>query len=233
MGTFRRLIDVDPGDLFESRYFLVLGDVDHIGTTIEDRNLVPHAIYGKRIISVQDSDVLAWTIVETNGEFSVLTAGTGQTTDFLTYAHPVNGSQPLFLFEDVIGNEFISIDPYALSATPYDGQTNYKGILGFVLPAELADSDAEHIDLATLFQGDDFYLNTDPTISSFVVASDAAARDILLGDVNQDGIVDFLDISPFIGLLSTGGFLEEADCNQDGAVDFQDISPFIVILASN
>ena len=233
VGTFRRLIDVDPGDLFESRYFLVLGDVDHIETAIEDRNLVPHAIYGKRIISMQDSDVLAWSIVETNGEFSVLTAGTGQPTDFLTYAHPVNGSQPLFLFEDVNGNEFISIDPYALSDTPYDGQTNYKGVLGFVLPVELADGDAEHIDLATLFQGDDFYLNNDPTISSFVLAGDTAVQEILLGDVNQDGIVNFLDISPFIGLLSAGSFLEEADCNQDGLMNFQDIAPFITILAGN
>ena len=182
---------------------------------------------------MQDSDVLAWSIVETNGEFSVLTAGTGQPTDFLTYAHPVNGSQPLFLFEDVNGNEFISIDPYALSTTPYDGQTNYKGVLGFVLPVELADGDADHIDLATLFQGDDFYLNTDPTISSFVLAGDTAVQKILLGDVNQDGIVNFLDISPFIGLLSAGSFLEEADCNQDGLMNFQDIAPFITILAGN
>ena len=177
--------------------------------------------------------MLAWNIVETNGEFSVLTAGTGQPTDFLTYAHPVNGSRPLFLFEDVNGNEFISIDPYALSDTPYDFQTNYQGILGFVLPAVLADIDADHIDLATLFQGDDFYLNTDPTISSFVLAGDAAVQEILLGDVNRDGIVNFQDISPFIGLLSAGSFLEEADCNQDGVVDFQDIASFITILAGN
>ncbi len=234
VGTFRRQIDVDPGDLFESRYFLVLGDVDHFETTIADRDLVSNATYDKRIISVQDSDVLAWEIVEANGEFSVLAAGTGQPADFLTYAHPVNGSQPLFLFEDVNGNEFISIDPYALSATPYDGQTNYKGILGFVLPAELlGDSDADHIDLTTLFQGDDFYLNTDPTISSFVLAGDAAVPKILLGDVNQDGFVDFFDISSLIGLLSTGSFLEEADVNQDGIVNFSDIAPFIATLTAN
>ena len=34
VGTFRRVVDVDPGDLFESRYFLVLGDVDRIESTI-------------------------------------------------------------------------------------------------------------------------------------------------------------------------------------------------------
>ncbi len=54
---------------------------------------------------------------------------------------------------------------------------------------------------------------------------------VILGDVNQDGAVSFLDISPFIGLLSANGFLEEADVNQDGAVNFLDISPFIDLLS--
>lgn len=56
---------------------------------------------------------------------------------------------------------------------------------------------------------------------------------LLLGDVNQNGAVDFLDISPFIGLLSAGSFLEEADVNQDDVVNFLDISPFIGILSGN
>ena len=58
------------------------------------------------------------------------------------------------------------------------------------------------------------------------------ASSILLGDVNLDGVVDFLDISPFIVLLSTQAFQLEADINEDGTVDFLDISPFIVILST-
>ena len=53
-----------------------------------------------------------------------------------------------------------------------------------------------------------------------------------LGDVNQDGVVNFLDIAPFITILTTGGFLAEADTNQDGVVNFLDISPFITLLSS-
>ena len=53
----------------------------------------------------------------------------------------------------------------------------------------------------------------------------------VLGDVNQDGDVDFLDISPFIAILSGGGFLGQADINQDGMVDFSDIGPFIALLS--
>ena len=53
----------------------------------------------------------------------------------------------------------------------------------------------------------------------------------LLGDANLDGIVNFLDISPFITLLSQGTFLGQADTNQDGVVNFLDISPFILLLS--
>ena len=48
----------------------------------------------------------------------------------------------------------------------------------------------------------------------------------------MDGAVDFLDIAPFITLLSTGEFQAEADTNEDGVVDFLDIAPFIVLLSS-
>ena len=59
-----------------------------------------------------------------------------------------------------------------------------------------------------------------------------AATDCLLGDVNQDSIVNFLDISPFIGVLSSGGdFQCEADINEDNVVSFLDIAPFIGVLS--
>ena len=54
----------------------------------------------------------------------------------------------------------------------------------------------------------------------------------IFGDVNQDGTVDFLDITPFISLLSTGGFQVEADINQSGEVNFLDVAPFIGILSA-
>ena len=53
------------------------------------------------------------------------------------------------------------------------------------------------------------------------------------GDVNQDGKVNFLDISPFIQVLSSGEYQIEADVNQSGEVNFLDISPFIQVLSSN
>ena len=54
----------------------------------------------------------------------------------------------------------------------------------------------------------------------------------LLGDVNRDDQVTFLDIAPFITLIRTMTFQAEADTNLDGEVDFRDISPFVRILVS-
>ena len=56
---------------------------------------------------------------------------------------------------------------------------------------------------------------------------------VLLGDANLDGVVNFLDISSFIAILSSGDYRGQADTNQDGVVSFLDISPFIGLLSSN
>jgi hypothetical protein len=55
---------------------------------------------------------------------------------------------------------------------------------------------------------------------------------VLLGDANINGVVNFLDVAPFIGILSNGDFLAQADCNQDGEVNFLDIASFIDILSA-
>ena len=57
------------------------------------------------------------------------------------------------------------------------------------------------------------------------------APNVLLGDVDLSGTVDFLDIAPFIAVLSSNDFQAEADCDESGTVDFLDISPFITILS--
>jgi len=62
---------------------------------------------------------------------------------------------------------------------------------------------------------------------TFAVTS---APTVLLGDVDQNGVVDFSDIPSFIARLSSGTYQVEADVNEDGFVDFTDISHFIAIL---
>ncbi len=49
----------------------------------------------------------------------------------------------------------------------------------------------------------------------------------LLGDVNLDGVVNGLDVDPFVGLVTTGTFQPEGDMNGDGAVNGLDVAPFV------
>lgn len=70
--------------------------------------------------------------------------------------------------------------------------------------------------------GDQYWLVTSLSLTS-----------VLLGDVNLDGVVDFLDITPFISVLFSGRLQAEADIDQNGNVDLQDISPFIAILSGS
>ena len=54
---------------------------------------------------------------------------------------------------------------------------------------------------------------------------------IILGDVNGDGVVNLLDVAPFVDAISTGTFVPEADINQDGVVNLLDVNPFIDLLS--
>ena len=77
--------------------------------------------------------------------------------------------------------------------------------------------------------GDVFILNKRDGIIRRLVSLEP---EVMLGDVNRDGVVNFSDISPFIALLAATEFQEEADTNGDGTVDFADIGPFISLLST-
>ena len=53
---------------------------------------------------------------------------------------------------------------------------------------------------------------------------------VLLGDLNLDGIVDLLDVNPLIQVICCGSFQAEGDINCDGVVDLLDVDPFVQIL---
>ena len=55
----------------------------------------------------------------------------------------------------------------------------------------------------------------------------SCAAEFVCGDINGDGVVNLLDVGPFVDLLSNGGFQPEADINGDGSVDLLDVGPFV------
>ncbi len=49
----------------------------------------------------------------------------------------------------------------------------------------------------------------------------------ILGDINCDGVVDLLDVQPFVQLLQGGEFSDKADFDMDGAVTLLDVPLFV------
>lgn len=67
---------------------------------------------------------------------------------------------------------------------------------------------------------------TMPNTSFFSIVQAASAS--LAGDVNADGLVNALDIAPFVNYLVSGAPAPtEADCNGDGLVNALDIAVFV------
>ena len=63
--------------------------------------------------------------------------------------------------------------------------------------------------------------------AAFEMTLDVAT--IIKGDVNRDGVVDLLDVGPFVDAI-TGMFVPEADINMDGVVNLLDVGLFVDIL---
>lgn len=57
--------------------------------------------------------------------------------------------------------------------------------------------------------------------------------DFIIGDVNGDGVVNLLDVAPFVTAVSNGDYIPAADTNQDGAINLLDVDPFVGLLAGN
>lgn len=133
-----------------------------------------------------------------------------------------------------------TIDPWVLPNDAFGPNTTTPDLSAVV--QEIVDQDLWEAgnSMAFIFQNDPMDTSERIAVSYDGNPAEAALLVIdytppvsptLLGDVNLDGVVNFLDISPFIALLSAGDFQAEADIDQNEAVDFLDISPFIAILS--
>ncbi|MEM9411194.1 MAG: endonuclease [Planctomycetota bacterium] len=54
----------------------------------------------------------------------------------------------------------------------------------------------------------------------------------LLGDINRDGMINLLDVNPFVLAISGEIYIDEADINQDGVVNLVDVQPFVELLSN-
>ena len=70
---------------------------------------------------------------------------------------------------------------------------------------------------------------TDQQFLNSPMFSDPFAQ-FLLGDVNQDGVVDLIDVPAFIDRLLSGLYQGEADLNGDFVVNLLDVAPLVELL---
>lgn len=103
-----------------------------------------------------------------------------------------------------------------------DGDPN-----GEVIRLELTDEEkAALVDFMKTLT--DHRLLTDPKFSNpFEDPS------IIIGDLNGDGNINALDISPFVDVLISGDYVFEADIDLDGLVNLLDVDRFIDLLLGN
>ena len=85
----------------------------------------------------------------------------------------------------------------------------------------------EHVDVIGVFVDDDGEVEPDVVLST---SETPLFVGVLVGDVNCDGIVNLLDVGPFVEVLTNGKFNAKADINGDGQVNLLDVGPFVELL---
>lgn len=154
------------------------------------------------------------------------TRGQGDTQGFsVTGGYAYRGSIPElqghYFFADFVTNRLWSFKFNGDSQVDFDG-TNFTDFTDW---SERGSSISNVSSFGEDSNGDLIVVSLDGLVFRLSSAN-------LLGDVTLDGAVDFLDIGPFIALLSANAFQDEADINLDGDVDFLDIGPFIELLSA-
>ncbi len=117
-----------------------------------------------------------------------------------------------------------------------DNSSFWPGQLDYVIYSDSVLELGNHYLLYTPEMSDPqslgFQANDSLASDHLVFVSDfKAANQVLHGDVNLDGLINLLDVDPFVELLSNGSFQAEADINKDGAVNLLDVDGFVLLLA--
>lgn len=140
------------------------------------------------------------------------------------------------------------VDGSAGSVPGYDfAQTDARGSLhvhqAFTLTVDAAVAEGIYLWSLELTMADlkpslpVYFLHETPGILAPVTSLDEAVAwtvehldllDTLLGDVNDDRLVNGLDVDPFVNVLLSSRFDVAADMNGDGAVNGLDVDPFVV-----
>ncbi len=179
-------------------------------------------------------------VLSFSGDGSTLTAGTylgNINFGEFTVAADLDSFGQLVLCQNV---EMSSTSPPRTRLFKFDPglTTLLAGPITMAQPASSVDATVDHLNnLLVLIAG-----TGDTTPGAFSSDPEGAYRAyydlqdppaFILGDVNRDGVVNLLDVQPFVALLTSGQFQLEADINGDGLVNLLDVNGFIDLLTGN
>jgi len=162
--------------------------------------------------------------------FDIAVMGDFETADVLSFTASIDGSAEETLFTSVVDNDgsftytfedgstVVLDDPLTIN-----GQIVSNVFQTFTFPISGTGTQLT------------LTLNYDTDAEGEVHAIDnvsvtATGVDVLKGDVDMDGDIDFQDIPAFIAVLQSGVFQAEADVDCNTEVEFGDIPLFIAIL---
>ena len=151
--------------------------------------------------------------------------------DFDILIEPSNALGLFFITKDGLldGDITLSFNGAAVQAVAMDvHETLADGSLVYFLGVTNAAETSTLASITTLGNGE-FLYNVDD-ITRAVFATDGCPSGFAVGDVNQDGSINLLDVDPFIDAITSGDFVCEADISQDGSVNLLDVGPFVDLL---
>ena len=161
MDRFR----VKQDEMFYARIYVVTGKLSEVAQKAND--MVQYVQRGYITINEEDASVrgIYQSTDSETGKTVWLPGGEGNPL-FYVYDRHVTGSRPLYLLYDNVAKEFVaSVDPYICTnklplgqfldvtkapykryadnkvAVPYDGTTDYIGILGYVMTSDAVEGD--------------------------------------------------------------------------------------------
>lgn len=131
VGAAVRREVLKPGTTLSSRYFLIIGTIANAKRQIESRKLVTQA--GVQLAPRSLTDQTRWTSIAVDARNQSIQP-TDRPADGVGYllAEPIDYAMPLFELTLASGGRVYSLDPYAVSAKPYDGQVKSFRLVGFV-----------------------------------------------------------------------------------------------------
>ena len=186
------------------------------------------------VIQLRQGDAIAEGLL--SGSVDAVTINNSNAATFIWDLDPNDGSgalETLFFAGDASDMSGLSVVASVGDELDFDGDgiadqilSNFTAVFG--LGAELALSE-DGVIYAQVTLTD----LVDATVETDAIVAFSTGGSFLLGDVNLDGIVNFSDIGPFIGVLSANGDQAEADIDGSGTVTFADIAGFISILSTS